>query len=189
MAEKDQPRSGGRRKAEDKDQPTPDAQTSESTPGVPAGDRPPPAVQVGQGEAGERAREQLTAHAHGDVVQSRASGDDVAATTGLGADDDRAAAQVGAAEAVQAAAAGNERVQEQADAENAAGYRGINPDPTPNYNYTSAGVAEGAPTPETDPDSFEDAQRALRPGGGRFAMTREAVEARQRARSRREASK
>lgn len=30
------------------------------------------------------------------------------------------------------------------------GYRGIETDPTPNENYTIAGVTSGAPTPETD---------------------------------------
>jgi hypothetical protein len=41
------------------------------------------------------------------------------------------------------------------DAENqvtAQGYRGTVPDPTPNHHYTVAGVTDGKPTPETDPD-------------------------------------
>ena len=45
-----------------------------------------------------------------------------------------------------------EQVQERADEETAQGYRGTVPDPTPNRNYTAEGQAEGAPTPETDPE-------------------------------------
>jgi hypothetical protein len=37
------------------------------------------------------------------------------------------------------------------DEEQAKGYRGTNPDPTPNHHYTFAGAAAGKPTPETDP--------------------------------------
>ena len=37
-----------------------------------------------------------------------------------------------------------------------AGVWGVETDPTPNYNYTVAGVIAGAPTPETD----EEAARA-----------------------------
>jgi hypothetical protein len=44
-----------------------------------------------------------------------------------------------------------ERVQEKVDEENAQGFRGYNPDPTPNEHYTFAGQAAGKPTPETDP--------------------------------------
>jgi hypothetical protein len=43
------------------------------------------------------------------------------------------------------------QVQEKMDAEQARGYRGYNPDPTPNEHYTFAGAAAGKPTPETDP--------------------------------------
>jgi hypothetical protein len=43
-------------------------------------------------------------------------------------------------------------VQKVADKEAAQGYRGVKTDPTPNENYTVAGVLAGAPTPETDKD-------------------------------------
>lgn len=36
------------------------------------------------------------------------------------------------------------------------GFRGIEVDPTPNENYTVAGVTSGAPTPETDLESAKD---------------------------------
>jgi hypothetical protein len=134
-------------------------------------DQPSPAVQVGSGREGEAAADALATQAHGDVPPSQASAEDIAAKAGLAADDDRAGAQTSAAEGVAAAEAGNLRVQEQVDAENVAGYRGLNVDPTPNRNYTSAGVAEGAPTPETDPDAWADANRALVAGGGRFPTT------------------
>jgi hypothetical protein len=44
-----------------------------------------------------------------------------------------------------------EQVQEKVDDENARGFRGYNPDSTPNEHYTFAGQAAGKPTPETDP--------------------------------------
>ncbi len=43
-----------------------------------------------------------------------------------------------------------EEVQEKKDAEDAKGYIGEVPDPTPNHAYTLAGVAASEPTPETD---------------------------------------
>lgn len=43
------------------------------------------------------------------------------------------------------------QVQEKMDAEQAQGYRGYNPDITPNEHYTFMGQAAGKPTPETDP--------------------------------------
>lgn len=137
-------------------------------------DQPPPAVQVGRGEHGVAAADTLAVQAHGDVPLSQASGEDTAAKAGLGADDDRAGAQTSAAEGVAAAEAGNLRVQEQVDAENIAGYRGVNPDPTPNRNYTAEGAARGLPTPETDADAYQAAQQALRAGGGRFPATESA---------------
>ncbi len=36
------------------------------------------------------------------------------------------------------------------------GFRGTEVDPTPNENYTVAGVTSGAPTPETDVDLARD---------------------------------
>jgi hypothetical protein len=47
-------------------------------------------------------------------------------------------------------AAGADQVQAAVDAETAAGYHGVVPDPTPNSHYTVAGVTAGKPTPETD---------------------------------------
>ena len=41
-------------------------------------------------------------------------------------------------------------VQKQVDKEQEQGFRGIETDPTPNENYTVAGVVAGLPTPETD---------------------------------------
>lgn len=51
-------------------------------------------------------------------------------------------------------------VQEQADEDAQRGFRGTEVDPTPNENYTVAGVTSGAPTPETDPDAAEQARLA-----------------------------
>lgn len=42
------------------------------------------------------------------------------------------------------------QVQEAVDKETEQGFRGVKIDPTPNENYTVAGVTSGAPTPETD---------------------------------------
>jgi hypothetical protein len=57
------------------------------------------------------------------------------------------------------AAAGNEQVQEKVDDETERGYRGTTPDPTPNENYTVAGVTAGKPTPETDEKLAAEARR------------------------------
>jgi hypothetical protein len=136
-----------------------------------ASDQPSPAVQVGSGPEGEQAADALATQAHGDVPPSGATAEDTAAKAGLAAGDDRADAQTSAAEGVAAAEAGNLQVQERVDAENVAGFRGLNVDPTPNLAYTSEGVAAGMPTPETDADAWETANRALRAGGGRFPVT------------------
>lgn len=40
------------------------------------------------------------------------------------------------------------------------GFRGVEVDPTPNENYTMAGVVKGAPTPETDDSAAEKARKA-----------------------------
>lgn len=50
--------------------------------------------------------------------------------------------------------------QEVIDRETAQGFRGVEVDPTPNENYTLAGVTSGAPTPETDDDAAEAARKA-----------------------------
>lgn len=41
-------------------------------------------------------------------------------------------------------------IKEKLDQEQAQGFRGTEVDPTPNENYTVAGVTSGAATPETD---------------------------------------
>lgn len=42
------------------------------------------------------------------------------------------------------------------------GYFGTTPDPTPNDNYTVAGVTSDKPTPETDEKLAAEARRAVR---------------------------
>jgi len=44
---------------------------------------------------------------------------------------------------------GAKEVQEKVDEETDQGFTGTVPDPTPNENYTVAGVTAGKPTPET----------------------------------------
>jgi hypothetical protein len=51
-------------------------------------------------------------------------------------------------------------VQRRVDEDEARGLRGVEVDPTPNENYTIAGVTSGAPTPETDDDAAETARKA-----------------------------
>lgn len=51
-------------------------------------------------------------------------------------------------------------VQALMDEEQEQGFRGVEVDPTPNENYTVAGVTSGAPTPETDAAAAEEARRA-----------------------------
>jgi hypothetical protein len=57
-------------------------------------------------------------------------------------------------------------VQARVDKETEQGFRGVEVDPTPNENYTVAGVTSGAPTPETDASAAAEAregqQRAAR---------------------------
>lgn len=56
---------------------------------------------------------------------------------------------------------GNKAVQAAFDKETEQGYRGeAATDPTPNENYTVAGVISGAPTPETDHDAALEAQQS-----------------------------
>ncbi len=52
------------------------------------------------------------------------------------------------------------QVQQRVDEENARGFRGVEVDPTPNENYTIAGVTSQAPTPETDKAAAEAARQA-----------------------------
>lgn len=56
--------------------------------------------------------------------------------------------------------AGEAEVQQNVDAENDKGFRGAKVDPTPNENYTVAGVTSGKPTPETDAKAAADAREA-----------------------------
>ncbi|GIE30166.1 hypothetical protein Ait01nite_032110 [Actinoplanes italicus] len=51
-------------------------------------------------------------------------------------------------------------VQAKVDEDQARGFRGVEVDPTPNENYTIAGVTSGAPTPETDDAAAETARKA-----------------------------
>jgi hypothetical protein len=51
-------------------------------------------------------------------------------------------------------------IQKQVEQDEARGFRGVEVDPTPNENYTIAGVTSGAPTPETDDDAAEAARKA-----------------------------
>lgn len=49
-------------------------------------------------------------------------------------------------------------VQRIADEEQEKGFRGLSADPTPNENYTIAGVTSGAPTPETSKAQANEAR-------------------------------
>jgi hypothetical protein len=49
-----------------------------------------------------------------------------------------------------------------ADKEAEQGFRGVETDPTPNENYTVAGVTSGAPTPETDKAHAEEVRQGPR---------------------------
>jgi hypothetical protein len=73
-------------------------------------------------------------------------------------DVDPAAKAKSDAEAADSTAA--EEVQAAVNAETEQGFRGLEVDPTPNENYTVAGQAAGAPTPETDPGAAEAARKA-----------------------------
>lgn len=48
--------------------------------------------------------------------------------------------------------------------ETAQGFRGTEVDPTPNENYTVAGVTSGAPTPETAVESAKEVRQATGAG-------------------------
>ena len=54
-----------------------------------------------------------------------------------------------------------DQVQARVDEETEKGYFGTTVDPTPNENYTVAGVTSGKPTPETDDDLAAKARRAV----------------------------
>lgn len=55
---------------------------------------------------------------------------------------------------------GAAQVQAKSDKETAQGFAGVETDPTPNENYTVAGVTSGAPTPETDRAAAAEARKA-----------------------------
>ena len=57
---------------------------------------------------------------------------------------------------------GQGEVQAKMDEINEAGFFGTETDPTPNENYTVKGVTSGKPTPETDEETYQEAQAALR---------------------------
>lgn len=54
--------------------------------------------------------------------------------------------------------AGAEQVQDKVDKETQQGFSGVEIDPTPNENYSVAGVTKGAPTPETDAKAAAEAR-------------------------------
>jgi hypothetical protein len=53
-----------------------------------------------------------------------------------------------------------EKVQSAVDVETEQGFRGVEVDPTPNENYTVAGVTADKPTPESDEKQAEKAREA-----------------------------
>lgn len=60
------------------------------------------------------------------------------------------------------------QVQKAMDVETDQGFRGTEVDPTPNENYTVAGVLAGKPTPESDPKAAEKAHGATSAARSRF---------------------
>ena len=59
-------------------------------------------------------------------------------------------------------------IEDRLEQEQKQGFRGTEVDPTPNENYTVAGVTSGAPTPETDVDSANTARQATGLGMGKL---------------------
>ncbi|GAA2484628.1 hypothetical protein GCM10010406_21120 [Streptomyces thermolineatus] len=53
-----------------------------------------------------------------------------------------------------------QEIQRVTDEASEQGFFGVAVDPTPNENYTVAGVTQGAPTPETDEKTAAEARRA-----------------------------
>ena len=72
---------------------------------------------------------------------------------------------------------GQEEVAERIAQEQAQGYVGTVTDPTPNENYTLAGVTSGAPTPETDADAYAAALEAAGHKGTKMAASKAATDA------------
>lgn len=63
-------------------------------------------------------------------------------------------------DAVEADSSVSDQVADAIAQETSQGFRGVEVDPTPNENYTLAGVTSDAPTPETDVDAAEAARKA-----------------------------
>ena len=57
--------------------------------------------------------------------------------------------------------AAQQEVQKAVDKVEERGFLGVEVDPTPNENYTVAGVLAGAPTPETDLDHAREVRQQL----------------------------
>lgn len=57
--------------------------------------------------------------------------------------------------------AAQKEVQKAVDKAEEKGYLGVEVDPTPDSHYTVAGVLEGKPTPETDPEHARAVQQKL----------------------------
>lgn len=72
----------------------------------------------------------------------------------------RAEAKVGNPEGINVEPHDVTELQERVDEIQEQGYMGDVPDPTPNENYTVEGVTSGKPTPETDPDLWQEAHDA-----------------------------
>lgn len=62
---------------------------------------------------------------------------------------------------------GQAEVQKRMDEATEQGFIGVEADPTPNENYSVAGVTSGKPTPETDDKAAAEAKRAAGLGGDR----------------------
>jgi hypothetical protein len=60
-----------------------------------------------------------------------------------------------------------DKVQENVDVETEQGFRGVEVDNTPNENYTVQGVTRGAPTPETDAATADEAAAHARGVAGK----------------------
>jgi len=61
--------------------------------------------------------------------------------------------------------AGQKQAQDKVDEETEQGFRGTKVDPTPDANYSVAGVTKGAPTPETDEGAAAKADEAAAKAG------------------------
>lgn len=82
---------------------------------------------------------------------------------------------------------GRSEVQSRMDEFTEQGFRGVKVDPTPNENYTVAGVTSGAPTPETDVAAEQEAREASGVGIGPLAASEAEAEQIEELRAEREA--